>query len=127
MHRAVRLLAAGLTFGALALPVLPAHAATTWTVAAGGGTSDNGVQAYVFGPISVTIDEGDTITWQVGSGEPHTISFGFDNAPPPPPLTSPQVIGQFIVQLETPVGVTAGTPPSFSGGSPLSSGILGAD
>ena len=127
MHKFIRPLAATVTICTLSVTALPAHAATTWTVAAGGGTADNAVQAYVFGPSSITIDEGDTLTWQIGSGEPHTISFGFDNMPPPPPLTSPQAIGQFIGQVEAPVGITPGTAPAYTGTGPLSSGIVGAD
>ena len=120
-------LSVALAVGGLTVSGTPVHGATTWTVAAGGGTSDDAVQAYVFGPSSVTIDEGDTVTWQIGSGEPHTLSFGFDNQGPPPPLTTPQTIGQFIGGLESPVGVTTGTTPSWSGTGQLSSGILGAD
>ena len=127
MRNPLRPLIAAITFGSLSMVPLPVHAATTWNVAAGGGTADNAVQAYGFGPASITIDAGDTLTWTTGSGEPHTISFGFDNAPPPPLLTSPQVIGQFIQQIESPVGVTPGQTPSFSGSGPLSSGIVGAD
>src|SRR5690349_3738832 len=108
------------------LTASPAHASATWTVATG-GTPDDAVQAYVFGPSSITVDEGDTVTWQIGSGEPHTISFGFDLSTPPPPLTSPQAIGQFIGGLETPVGLTPGAAPSYGGSGQLSSGIVGAD
>jgi plastocyanin len=118
---------AALALAGLSISGPPVHGATTWTVAAGGGTSDDAVQAYVFGPTSITIDEGDTVTWQIGSGEPHTISFGYDNQGPPPPLTTPQVIGQFIERLESPAGVTPGATPSWSGTGQLSSGIVGAD
>lgn len=121
-----RLSAAVAAVFTVAIMASPASAATTWTVTTG-GSADNAVQAYAFGPSSITIDEGDTITWQIGSGEPHTISFGFDNAGPPPPLTTPQVIGQFIGQLESPVGVTPGATPTYSGSGRLSSGIVGAD
>jgi len=126
MRQLIRLLLSISTVCMWGLATSPAHAATSWTITTG-GTADNAVQAYAFGPSSITINEGDTVVWQLGSGEPHTVSFGFDPSAPPPTLNSPQAIGQFIGQIESPVGVTPGSVPSYSGSGQLSSGIFGAD
>ncbi|MFI5268394.1 MAG: plastocyanin/azurin family copper-binding protein, partial [Chloroflexota bacterium] len=72
----------------LALAVTPAlAAATTVNVTAGGGSTDQAVQADLFFPGTITIDAGDSITWADGSGEAHTITFG--SAPPGPPDLAP--------------------------------------
>lgn len=67
----------------LLVTLTPAIAASTsWSVQAGGGSPDQAVQAMLFFPGTITIDVGDGITWNDGSAEPHTISFGVPPASP---------------------------------------------
>ncbi len=68
----------------------PAIAATTWRFTAGAQSADKGLQAEVFLPSAATINVGDTVTWAVPTGEPHTITFLSGGERPPftaPPTT----------------------------------------
>jgi len=65
--------------GASALP-LRAAAATNWTVIAGGHPADNSVYANGFYPRELTIQVGDTITWQFQGF--HNVSFLSGATPP---------------------------------------------
>jgi plastocyanin len=57
----------------------------TWVVQAGGSDQNEALQALQFYPSTITIDEGDSITWRYPAGEPHTVTFlGPKSAPPPP-------------------------------------------
>ena len=70
--------------------VTPAAAATsTLVVQAGAGSADDAVQAFQFYPSTLTIDEGDSVTWKMGSGLVHTVSFGTVPATLPPPAPAP--------------------------------------
>ena len=60
-----------------------------WTANVGASTSDGALQGANFYPSSMTIDEGDTISWTIASTNPHTISLfptGQGPAPGPPDL-----------------------------------------
>lgn len=57
----------------------------SWTVQAGGSEQNEAVQALQFYPSTITIDEGDSVTWQYPAGEPHTVTFLGPQATPPPP------------------------------------------
>lgn len=61
----------------------------TWQLQAGGARQDGALQALAFLPHTITIDEGDTVTWTV-AGEVHTITFLGNNAAPPGDPTVPQ-------------------------------------
>jgi plastocyanin len=63
LQLAVRATAVLLMLGASALP-LRATAATTWTVIVGGHPADNSIYANGFYPRELTIQVGDTVTWQ---------------------------------------------------------------
>lgn len=69
-----------------ALTALAVGAAASLPVQAGASSPDQAVQALQYYPGTITVDVGDTVTWSVASGEPHTISFG----PPPGPFGSDQ-------------------------------------
>jgi plastocyanin len=57
----------------------------TWNVQAGGSDQNEALQALQYYPATITIDEGDSITWRYPAGEPHTVTFlGPKSAPPPP-------------------------------------------
>src|ERR1700736_5088474 len=60
---AMRVVAALMLLGASALP-LSAAAASNWTVIVGGHPADNSVYANGFYPRELTIQVGDTVTWQ---------------------------------------------------------------
>ena len=80
---------------------------TQWQVQAGGERLDDALVALAYGPETITIDEGDSITW-TDAGEAHTVTFfGPFNAPQAPP--------------PVPVG---GPNPSYDGSTYISSGIL---
>lgn len=56
-----------------------------WVVQAGGSSQSEALQALQFYPGTITIDAGDSVTWQFPAGEPHTVTFlGPKSAPPPP-------------------------------------------
>ena len=63
---------------ALGVAGTSAHAAAapvTWTVLVGSETPNMAVQGERFLPGDVTIDAGDTVTWQANSAEIHTVTF----------------------------------------------------
>lgn len=85
----------------------PAPGPQGWQIAAGGSAQAEAVQALDFYPNSITIDEGDTVTWRDSTAEPHTVSI-----PPPgqmPPAGPPQA----------PVGGA-----TFDGSAYVSSGFM---
>jgi plastocyanin len=63
--------------------------ATAWQVQAGGDRQDGSLQALDMLPSTITINEGDSITWNV-TGEVHTITFLGSNTSPPADPTVPQ-------------------------------------
>jgi plastocyanin len=69
----------------------PAHAVPApqdWTVLVGSQTPDMAVQGQRFLPGDITIDAGDSVTWQANSAEIHTVTFVDGGTPQPalPPL-----------------------------------------
>ena len=79
------LLLAGCGGGTISPPPFKQQGPATWTVQAGGSSQNEALQALQFYPASVTIDAGDSITWQYPAGEPHTVTFLGPQASPPPP------------------------------------------
>lgn len=68
-------------------PALPAF---TWTLQAGASSAQEANQGLQFYTPSITIDAGDSITWQFPAGEPHTVTFLGHRKKLPPP-TDPSV------------------------------------
>src|SRR6476660_7571801 len=60
----------------MGLGVVTAGAAASLTAQPGGASTDQAVQAAAFFPGTLTVNEGDTVTWAVGSGLVHTVTFG---------------------------------------------------
>lgn len=55
--------------------ISPVSHAQSWEATAGAQSKDQGSQALAFLPNEIWIHVGDTITWSLGTDEPHTISF----------------------------------------------------
>jgi plastocyanin len=75
----VRVAAAVVVLGAGALP-LRADAAMNWTVIVGGHPADNSVYANGFYPRELTVNVGDTVTWQFDGF--HNVTFLSGATPP---------------------------------------------
>jgi plastocyanin len=75
--------AATLTLAASALAVVPPAAAQT-TLNVQAGVGDGTVAAQAFMPGEVSIPVGGSVTWNIGSDDPHTITFGEGPADVPP-------------------------------------------
>ncbi len=56
----------------------------TWNVSAGSSSANEALQALLFYPSSITIDEGDTITWTSPAAEVHSVSIPIPGTTPPP-------------------------------------------
>ena len=99
-------------------PAGGAAAATTYTIFAGAAGADQAAQIYDFIPKPVTVSVGDTVTWHVGSGEFHTVTFLGDQPNPGFVSVGPQ--GPQITPLAAfPTGGT-----SVPSAGPVSSGLL---
>jgi plastocyanin len=79
LQLALRVAATLVMLGASALP-LRAAAATNWTVIVGGHPADNSVYANGFYPRKLTIQVGDTVTWQFQGF--HNVAFLSGATPP---------------------------------------------
>jgi plastocyanin len=75
--------------GAMVVPAMPAHAAQTWTVQVGASNLQTLTVANVFGPSSIAINVGDTVTWAFDATAPHTVTFPGSEAPPSPDAPAP--------------------------------------
>lgn len=68
----------------------------TWTVLVGSQTDDMAIQGQRFLPGDITIDAGDTVTWQANGMEIHTVTFLDGGTPqaslPPLDPTDPQQV-----------------------------------
>jgi plastocyanin len=64
---------------------LPKQQPVGWTVQAGASDQNEALQALQFYPATITIDEGDSVTWKYPAGEPHTVTFLGPKTSPPPP------------------------------------------
>ena len=126
----VALVVAGLPMmaGVLAAPV-SAHgqnsAPRTWHVTVGAQTPTGSIAGMIFTPSHIFVKQGDTIVWNAGAQEIHTVTFG---APPPdsddeskePPL--PPIINAFE-EFEEAVIPPAGSH-IFNGADYYNSGIM---
>jgi plastocyanin len=108
----LKALAAGVaTLGLALAPGSSAFATTThWTAVVGSESQDQGIQGNAFFPSDLSINVGDTITWNSNSGEIHTVTFEYG---PPPNLSNP-----FDV-VTTPAG-----GDTFNGSGWFNSGLL---
>ena len=70
-----------LAVSAAANPAQAAPPPQDWTVLVGSQTPDMAVQGQRFLPGDVTIDAGDSVTWQANSAEIHTVTFVDGGAP----------------------------------------------
>jgi plastocyanin len=105
---------------AVALVPMPALAApATWYVKVGAQTADKGVQANGFFNNKLTVDAGDTVTWNWAADEIHTVTF-LSGAPEPPLFA---VIGGQLVPNLAYVGPSGG--PDYNGAGIANSGVFG--
>jgi plastocyanin len=108
----LRALAAGLV--TLCLSLAPASsalaAATSWKALVGSDTPDHAIQGNAFFPGDLSINVGDTITWNANAGEIHTVAFEY--GPPPAGLSGFDIV-------TTPAGGT-----TFNGSGWFNSGLL---
>jgi len=125
----VRRLVAGLTIGALAVAALvPAVDAVAppvaWQATVGTATKDNAVQVNAFLPVVMTVNVGDSVTWNLRSGEFHTVTF-LSGAPAPALILPPAGPGQpptFNPAVAAPSGGS-----TYNGTGIVNSGLLSAD
>lgn len=116
-----QLLGIGLLVGGaavFALSATPGHTATNYTLLAGAESADKAIQVNEFGPRSVAINVGDTVTWQLDSTEFHTVNFlaGADV----PPFVDVGPMGPFLHPLAAfPLGGA-----TFDGSEMAGSGLL---
>ena len=73
-QRVVALLVALMMSVSLFLPAM-ARADTGWQVDVGAASKDMGVQVAYYFPGEITINAGDTVTWNFRAGEPHSVHF----------------------------------------------------
>jgi plastocyanin len=100
----------------------PTHDAATWNVLIGGESADHALQAQGFFPTTITIDEGDTVSWMMNAAFVHTVTFLSGTPPPPEPIPSGE--GNLLMlnpQNAFPVG-----GPNYDGTSFVGSGIIDA-
>lgn len=57
----------------------------TWHIQAGVSSQQEAYQGLQYYPNGVTIDAGDTVTWNFPAGEPHTVALLGPRSSPPPP------------------------------------------
>src|SRR5438128_9053030 len=80
-----KLLVLPLALALTALPLLPAapvaHAATNYSVMAGAFIEADGIDIDAFGPSTISVSVGDTVTWT--SGGFHTVTFTSGGRVPP--------------------------------------------
>ena len=67
-------------------PSAVAGTSHSWTVLAGSQSADGSVTGARFLPGEIWIDQGDTVTWQANSVEPHTVTFFPGNGAPAGPF-----------------------------------------
>lgn len=83
----VRRLAVGISLGVLSVgafvPTVGAVGAVAWQATVGTATNNQAVQVNAFLPGDLTVDVGDSVTWNLGSGEFHTVTFLSGTVAPP--------------------------------------------
>jgi plastocyanin len=96
-----------------------ASAATTWTVRAGSSRDHQALQALLFLPKAITVNEGDTVQWALGASD-HTIYFPAGQKPPElivPGKTKGELLWNPAVFFPSPA-------KTYDGSAPLSGGVL---
>ena len=96
-----------------------AHAGTTWTVRAGSSKDSQALQALLFLPKEITINEGDTVQWALGAGD-HTIYFPAGKKLPDlivPGKMKGELLWNPVIFLPSP-------GKSYDGSGPFSGGVL---
>ena len=77
MGMRVRLLIVmALSISLLSASRVPARAQSTLTVQAGANSPDGAIQVTEFFPATLTVDVGDTVTWNGATGQLNTVTFG---------------------------------------------------
>lgn len=107
------------------LSAAPAEAAgpMNWQATVGYQSRSMAIQANFYYPNNITVDVGDSVTWNLKSGEFHTISFLSGANPSNYPLIEMTSHGlDFNPKVAGPVGGT-----TYSGEGYLNSGLLGLD
>jgi plastocyanin len=97
---------------------IAADPAVAWQATAGASTRDEAVQANSFLPRELSVNVGDSITWTVGSGEFHTVTFLSGAAAPPFVIVTPSG-PQF-----NPAAVVPSGGPTYDGTGIANSGLL---
>src|SRR5262249_46082994 len=96
----------------------PTQAAVTWQAGVGGESADHALQAQAFFPTTLTVDEGDTITWTTNADFVHTVTFLSGGAAPP--VVS--VEGGEVIQPAATAFPSGG--PNYDGTGFVNSGLL---
>lgn len=118
----VRASVAVLALVALTLGVpRPSSGRTTWRVIAGGYTEGQALQTQKFLPTSITINEGDSVTWALG-GNAHTIFFPADEKPP-----EMLVPGKAKGETDWNPRIYFASGKSYNGSGPFSAGVIEPD
>jgi plastocyanin len=112
-------LAAGVLVAVALVPLPVLAAPVTWSVKVGAQSADKGVQANGFFNNKITIDAGDTVTWNWAADEIHTVTF-LSGAPEPPLFAV--VGGQLIPNLAY-FGPSGGS--DYNGTDVANSGVFG--
>lgn len=102
--------------------VSPAHAASTWTVRAGSSKDSQALQALLFLPKEITINEGDSVQWALGAAD-HTIYFPAGKKLPDlivPGKMKGELLWNPVVFLPSPA-------KTYDGSAPLSGGVLNGE
>ena len=116
----VGLAAAALAAGALVPTVVAADTSVVWQAAVGASSKDEAVQVNAFLPRDITVDAGDTLQWNLRSGEFHTVTF-LSGGTPPPLIIAPGGVPQINPVAAAPAGGN-----TYDGTGFVNSGLLAA-
>lgn len=105
----------------IAVPSASLGRTTTWKVTAGGYIEGQALQTQRFLPTSITINQGDSVTWTLG-GNAHTIFFPADEKPP-----EIFVPGKGKGEVDFNPRVWFASGKSYNGSGPFSAGVLEED
>jgi plastocyanin len=120
LRKFIIVLVAAVMIAPLVSPTQPAHAATTWIVRAGSSRDSQALQALLFLPKAITINEGDTVRWAVGASD-HTIFFPAGQKPPEM-IVPGKMKGEL---LWNPAVFFPSPDKTYDGSKPLSGGVIG--
>lgn len=115
---AVGLAGTVIAVGALTPAVIAADAPVAWQAAVGVSSKDEAVQVNAFLPRDITVDVGDSITWNIRSGEFHTVTF-LSGADAPPLI----IVGPGGPSINPAAAAPSGGP-TYDGTGIASSGIM---